>query len=118
MFKYFLILMLAGGIMGYSSVAFAGTSPFTCTNENLECAVTIKCVCESILKTRVVACPDEDLPPGFSFDEEDTPEGSLQVDCGDDIEAQCSALDFHCNWWERRNCLVTLPVEVECEEEE
>ena len=117
MFKYIVIMMFAVGIMGSSMVAFAGTVP--CTSENLECDVTIKCVCESKFggATRVVPCPTEVSFP-FEFDDEDTPVGSLEVECGAELEASCDDLEIRCKWWERSNCLVTLPVEVGCEDEE
>ena len=45
----------------------------------------------------------------------DGPEGTLEVDCGVDVEALCEDFEIDCKKNETPNCLVTLPVEVECE---
>ena len=87
----------------------------TCDPDPCGCVATVKCVCESKFSgaTRVVPCPADPFPPGFnaSFG----PEGTLGVDCGRDLSdspALCENLDIHCKWWEKPNCLLTLPIRV------
>ena len=115
MFRYMVILAFLAGMMGFSLVAFAGGT--TCTSDNLECEVTVKCVCEyggvGLQQMRVVACPTKDLPPGFES-ESDDPEGTLTADCRNNVEGLCEDLEIVCKKTERPNCLVTLPVEVGC----
>ena len=116
MFKYFFILAFIVGMMG-SSVIAATPTPAPCEPSSLECSATVKCVCEyggnGQQHIRRVSCPDKDLPSGFEVS--DNVDGALEVDCGADVEAQCDALDISCKKQERPNCLVTLPIEVECE---
>jgi hypothetical protein len=115
MFRYIFILMFVVGMIAWSLEAFGG-APITCTSDNLECDATIKCVCEKPGKSfkRVVPCPTEYLPSGFSTDSEG-PDGTLEVDCRGDIEALCEELDIKCMTNEVPNCAVTLPIEVECD---
>jgi hypothetical protein len=104
-----LILVFVVGMMGSLSVAFAQG------NSTASCEATIKCVCQSLLKTRVVPCPTDDLPEHFFTDE--GPPGTLRVDCSvplTESPALCEDLDIGCKWWlgEHRNCILTLPLFV------
>jgi hypothetical protein len=103
MFKHVFMMMFVVGMMGFSLVAFAGVA---C---DLDCDVTIKCVCESKLSgsARVVRCPE------FGSYELNT-DGTLgEVDCTNDNNL-CPD-NITCKWWEKSNCLVTLPIEVACD---
>lgn len=126
MYKYMFIMMFVVGMMGYSLVAFAGHA-FLVT----DCDVTIKCSCEGKLTglTRVVSCDrvrtgddDDDFERGnqpgtleanclsFENDDDDDADGLLCPElpkCTWDNKSGC------CHSWEKSNCLVTLPVEVE-----
>lgn len=111
MSKYMAVAVFIVGMAGYSLDAFAGAVP--CNVETLDCDVTIKCVCEGLFSTRVVKCPTFDLPEGF---EEGDVKGTLEADCGPDNHLFCEDLDIKCGTFEKPNCLVTLPVEVDCED--
>jgi hypothetical protein len=109
MFKYMLILVFVVGIMCSSSVAFAGGN-----SSLLGCEATIKCVCHSLFKTRVVPCPTNVSLP-FLYPSPG-PQGTLGVACShplvDSEHARCEDLDIRCHWYERPNCLLTLPLFV------
>jgi hypothetical protein len=109
MFKYMLILVFVVVMMCSLSVSFAQG------NSTSSCEATVKCVCQSLLKTRVVPCPTDNLPEGFFTN--DNPPGTLGVDCSiplNDSPAMCEELDFHCKrkLGEQQNCLLTLPLFV------
>ncbi len=109
MFKHMLILVFVVGMMSSSSVSFAQD------NSTASCEATIKCVCQSLFKTRVVPCPTDNLPEHFFTD--GGPPGTLGVDCSVPLTgspALCEDLDIGCKWWagEHQNCLLTLPLFV------
>jgi len=104
MIRYIYILLFVVGIIGFYSVSFAQIG--------IECNARVKCVCESN-SVRVVPCPDPVIVnTAIDCANQNIPEGTCEVDCGQEVGALCEEIPIECRNNETANCIVTLPVEV------
>lgn len=102
--RYIYILLFATGIIGFYSTAFAQIG--------IQCNTTVKCVCESQNHVRVVPCPAENSSEAIDCTKEGLPEGTCEVDCGQEVGALCDEIGIECRNDERASCQTTLPVDV------
>ncbi len=102
--RYVYISLFVIGIIACYSVAFAQIG--------IECNARVKCVCESN-SVRVVPCPADFSNTAIDCTKDDIPEGTCEVDCGQEVGALCEEImPITCKKNETANCIVTLPVEV------
>ena len=99
--RYICISLFIVGIMGFYSTAFAE-----------DCNLTVKCVCESQNHVRIVPCPAEYSREAIDCTKQSIPEGTCEVDCGEEVGALCDEIGIECKNDERASCQTTLPVEV------